>query len=130
VGFLQKLFSDFAKNNVAVDMLATSEVSVSASVEEKTDLSGLIKDLEEYASVSVLENKAIICAVGEGLKDHSSFIAGQIFARMANLNIKTDMISLGASELNISFVVDQENADMAVKYLHHDFIRLREVENE
>ena len=121
VGFLEKLFNLFAKKNIVVDMVSTSEVSVSATVCGTTDTTALIKELGECAKVNVERNKAIVCIVGEGLNNSCGF-AGKVFSCMGRNNINIDMISQGASEISISFVIDHDKANDAVRHLHNEFL--------
>jgi aspartate kinase len=119
-GFLAKIFNIFAKYNVIVDMISTSEVSVSVTVEKKDRLDDVLKELSEFSTAKLEEGKAIICVVGEGLKkDHS--ITGKIFNKMTQLAIPLHMISQGASEVNLGFVIDDLKADEVVKELHSLF---------
>ncbi len=121
VGFLEKLFNIFANLGIVVDMIATSEVSVSATINGTDKIKELKTSLEHFATVKVEKEKAIICAVGEGLKSNSSIVAGQIFSLLGRRGINVHMVSQGASEINISFVVDADQADKVVKYMHNDF---------
>jgi len=102
-------------------MISTSEVSVSATVNGGVDLTTLVDDLEGYAKVHIEKDKAIVCVVGEGL-NNSVGLAGKVFSCMGNNGINIDMISQGASEINISFAVDKSQADNAVKSLHKEFM--------
>ncbi|MFW6351231.1 MAG: ACT domain-containing protein, partial [Bacteroidota bacterium] len=68
-GFLAKVFEIFAKNKISVDMISTSEVNISLTIDNGTDLSKTITDLEKFAEVKVEEGKSIVCVVGEGLKN-------------------------------------------------------------
>ncbi|MDD2716662.1 MAG: aspartate kinase, partial [Candidatus Wallbacteria bacterium] len=121
-GFLERLFSVFARNNVVVDVISTSEVSVSATVERNTDTDILRFELEKYADVTVEDEKAIICVIGDGLKSRSTEVASGIFHCLAESGIyRVEMISQGASEINITFVVDLKVADNIVKKLHEQF---------
>jgi aspartate kinase len=116
-GYLAKLFEIFEKHKKSVDMISTSEVSVSMTINEPDRMDSIVKDLEGIAHVKMEENKAIVCVVGEGMK-HTKGIAGKIFTTMGDAGISTEMISQGASEINISFVVDADKADNAVNALH------------
>ena len=65
-------------------------------------------------------NKALICLVGEDIRGQSG-IAGQVFGAVSHINVR--MISQGASEINMSFMVNEEDAEPAVRALHHHFFR-------
>lgn len=117
-GFLARLFSVFEDYKKSVDMIATSEVSVSLTVDNNKDLDKVKEDLEGVAEVKVEKSKSIVCAVGEGMHN-SKGVVGRVFQALKNIRI--EMISAGASEINISFIVDNKDADKAVQILHKEF---------
>lgn len=119
-GFLAQIFVIFEKYRKSIDVIATSEVSVSLTVDNEQDLDEIIKDLEEFSTVTVIRQRAIICAVGEGMK-HQHGVAGRIFNAMGKNNINVEMISQGASEINITFIVKNEDADRSLEILHDEF---------
>ncbi|WP_027728545.1 aspartate kinase [Treponema sp. C6A8] len=118
-GFLAHVFNNFLKWNVSIDVIATSEVSVSLTVNTKSDLSGLVKDLEEASEVSVHTGKSIVTIVCDAA--HSSAILASGFAVLADEGINVQMISQGASKVNISMIVDDDEADKTVQILHGAF---------
>ena len=117
-GFLKTLFDVFARHDMAVDMVTTSEVSVSVTVDDLSRLDRVRADLEELAEVEVSAGRAIVCLVGQDLKFKAG-VAGRIFRAVEGINIL--MISQGASRRNISFVVDEKDAAGAVRSLHREF---------
>jgi aspartate kinase len=117
-GFLRTLFDVFARHETPVDMVTTSEVSVSVTVDELSRLAAIRSDLEELAQVEVAEGRAIVCLVGQDLKFKPG-IAARIFRAVEGINIL--MISQGASRRNVSFVVEETEADGAVRALHREF---------
>jgi aspartate kinase len=119
-GFLSRLFSVFEDYKKSVDMVATSEVSVSLTVDNDNDLGKIKEDLEGVAEVKADKNKAIVCAVGEGMTN-SKGVVGRVFQTLKDIRI--EMISAGASEINISFIVDNKDADKAVRVLHKEFFK-------
>ena len=121
-GFLAILFGVFAKYKKSVDVISTSEVSVSLTVENGENLEQILAELRGIGDVSVLKNKAIICAVGEGMKNALD-IVGKTFTTLAEHNINVEMISQGASKINVTFIVDEHDADKAVKILHKTYFR-------
>ncbi len=118
VGFLSKVFDIFRQHSTSVDLITTSEVSISLTIDDKTKLEGIIHDLSGFADVDVAENKAIISVVGEGLR-RTAGIAAKFFGSLEDINVQ--MISLGASEVNLSIVVSEEHLIEAVKKLHNRF---------
>jgi len=121
-GFLAKLFDVFSRYSISVDMVSTTEVSVSMTVDNGLNgkLDSVVKDLKEISSVRLLEDRALICVVGEGIR-HIPGIAGRAFSRLGASGINVECISQGASEISISFVVKNSDADRAVRLLHDEF---------
>ncbi len=117
-GFLAKLFEVFNRHETAVDMVATSEVSVSMTLDDTRNLENVIADLQAFGEVTVDSNRALICLVGDQMK-FTPGLASRIFAPLNHINIS--MISHGASAINASFVIDGEFVDEAVKKLHAEF---------
>jgi aspartate kinase len=118
-GFLAEVFSCFARYNLSVDMVATSEVSVSLTLDAVYDLGGLKKELSRIASVEIKTGKAIVTIIGNVKR--SSEILARAFRTCEILGVPVQMVSQGASKVNISFIVDDREADDVVKGLHGDF---------
>ena len=118
-GFLSEVFACFARYGVSVDMVATSEVSISLSLDPVYELSALKKDLSLIASVEIKTGKAIVTLIGD--VGHSAEILVRSFKVCQLLDVQVQMISQGASKVNISFVVDDREAAEVVKGLHKDF---------
>jgi aspartate kinase len=118
-GFLAEVFSCFAKYNLSVDMVATSEVSVSLTLDAVHDLTDLKKDLARIASVEIRTGKAIVTIIGNVKR--SSEILARAFRTCELLGVPVQMVSQGASKVNISFIVDDHEAVEVVKGLHGDF---------
>lgn len=114
-GFLARLFEVFGRRGVSVDLVATAEVSVSLTVEADTPLKALIQDLSAFATVEVHDGRAIIAAVGERLKSTSG-LGAQLLSALGDINV--EMISMGANEINLSLVVQQEHTGEALRRLH------------
>ncbi|MDR0312370.1 MAG: aspartate kinase [Treponema sp.] len=118
-GFLAEVFACFAKHCLSIDMVATSEVSVSLTLDGTYDLTALKKDLSRIASVEIKTGKAIISIIGDVRR--SSEILARSFRICELLGVTVQMISQGASKLNISFIVDDNEAADVIKALHEDF---------
>ncbi len=118
-GFLAHIFNQFLKWNISVDVIATSEVSVSLTVSGKTELDGLVEDLSRAGEVHVKKDKAIVTVICDAA--HSSSLLAKAFASLAKEDINVQMISQGASKVNISFLVDTNQADKTVCILHKAF---------
>jgi aspartate kinase len=98
--------------------VATSDVSITAVIDDRSRLEGLVKELRTFSSVAVSEGKAIISVVGEGLR-HSPGMAARVLSAVGDVDI--NMISAGASEINISVVVAESAIPVAVRRLHREF---------
>jgi len=117
-GFLKSVFDVFDKHQCAIDMVSTSEVSISVTVDSKQALPAICAELSQIADVKYESNKALICLVGEDIRGISG-IAAQVFAAVSHINIR--MISQGASEINMSFMINEEDVEEAVRSLHKKF---------
>ncbi|HCX32013.1 MAG TPA: lysine-sensitive aspartokinase 3 [Blastocatellia bacterium] len=117
-GFLRALFEIFDRYRTAVDVVTTSEVSVSLSLDDISALPEIVRELEKLGSVSVEEKKAILCIVGEGLRSTPG-IAARIFSTISDINVS--LISQGASRINLTFAVEEARAREAVTRLHREF---------
>ncbi len=114
-GFLAKIFEVFARHETAVDMVSTSEVSVSLTVDQPGKLPEILGELASFAHAEATPGKAIVCVVGEGIR-YTPGIAARVFQALDGIRIR--MISLGASRVNVGFVVDHEDLERAVRRLH------------
>jgi aspartate kinase len=117
-GFLRRIFEIFDRFETPVDMLATSEVSVSLTIDNTLALAAIRDEIEHFAEVSVEEDQAIVCMVGDNIR-HTPGIAARAFGALGGINIR--MISQGASRLNISVVVAAADLKRAVESLHREF---------
>ena len=118
-GFLAKVFSAFASRNISVDMVATSEVSVSLTLDTAYDLAALKEELEKFAGVEIKTGKAIVSIIGDVTR--SSEILARAFRTCQLIGVSVQMVSQGASKVNVSFIVDDTEAAQVVKTLHMDF---------
>lgn len=117
-GFLRAIFEIFDKYRTAVDVVTTSEVSVSLSLDDTTALPTIVAELEKLGTVSIEEERAILCIVGEGLRSTPG-IAARIFSTISDINVS--LISQGASRINLTFAVEEARAREAVMRLHKEF---------
>ena len=118
-GFLAEVFSTFARHRISVDMVATSEVSVSLTLDSAHDLTAIKKELSRIASVDIKTGKAIVTIVGNVRR--SSEILAKAFRTCQLIGVTVQMVSQGASKVNISFIVNDTEAVEVVKALHMDF---------
>jgi len=112
-GFLARLFAIFEELELSVDLITTSEVSVSVTIDE--DKPELVERLKPVADVQVLESKCIVAIVGRNLM-RDSIVGARIFEAMRGIPMA--MFSLGTSGLNLSIVVDEADADRSVRAIH------------
>lgn len=117
-GFLRALFEVFDKHHTAVDVVTTSEVSVSLSLDDTSALPAIVDELQAFGTVSVEAGRAIVCVVGEGLRSTPG-IAARIFSTISDINVS--LISQGASRINLTFAVEEARAAETVRRLHQEF---------
>jgi aspartate kinase len=118
-GFLQRMFEVFARYEVSVDMIATSEVSLSLTLDSTEHLDAVVRELRAFCDVAVSEG-AMIALVGEGIQ-HTPGVAARVFTALGDINVQ--MLSQGASALNLGFVVAAHELQRAVERLHTEFFR-------
>jgi hypothetical protein len=119
-GYMKEVFTIFDKHQCPVDMVSTSEVSVSLTVDSNEKLPAIAADLGQLADVKYEGKKALICLVGDDIRGQSG-MAAQVFTAVRHINVR--MISQGASEINMSFMIDEDDADEAVRSLHAAFFQ-------
>ncbi|HET7600002.1 MAG TPA: lysine-sensitive aspartokinase 3 [Gemmatimonadales bacterium] len=117
-GFLRQLFEVFERHEVVVDVLASSEVSVSLTIEDRSRLDPVVRELEELGEIWVEEGRAIVAVVGIGLKQAAG-LAGRVFGALEHTCV--EVISQGASAINMTFVVKEEDGPEVVRALHRTF---------
>jgi aspartate kinase len=117
-GYLREIFEVFDKHKCPVDMGSTSEVSVSISLDSNEKLPAIAADLSKLADVKYEGRKALVCMVGENIRGQNG-IAARVFQAVRHVNLR--MISQGASEINMSFMVEEDDAEEAVRSLHAEF---------
>jgi aspartate kinase len=117
-GFLKALFDVFDRHRTSVDMVATSEVSVSLTLDSLSSLDAIVEDLKQLGDVEITSKAALVCLVGTNLK-YTPGVARRAFGCLSDINIL--MVSHGASNINFSFIVDEKDATTTVQRLHADF---------
>jgi aspartate kinase len=117
-GFLRRIFEVFDRYETPVDMVATSEVSVSATIDNTARLAEIRRELEEIAEVAVEHDRAIVSLVGENIR-YTPGIGARIFRALGKVNVL--MISQGGSQWNFSIVIAGERMKEAVELLHAEF---------
>jgi aspartate kinase len=117
-GFLRTIFEVFDRRQTSVDVVTTSEVSVSMTLDNTDRLEAIKRDLSGIGEVTVEREKAIVCVVGDNLK-FTPGVAARLFQAIESTNV--NMISQGASEINLTFVIDESDVDRVVRRLHDEF---------
>ena len=117
-GFLRALFEVFERHETVVDVLASGEVSISLTIEDRSRLDPLVRDLGELGEVWIEEHRAIVAIVGIGLRNTPG-LAGRVFNAVWPANV--EIISQGASAINMTFVVREEDGPDVVRRLHQEF---------
>ncbi|KAG6708965.1 hypothetical protein I3842_06G108800 [Carya illinoinensis] len=128
VGFLAKVFSIFEGLGISVDAVATSEVSISLTLDPsklwsrelvQQELERVVEELEKVAEVNLMQHRSIISLIGNAQR--SSLMLEKVFRVLQSNGVNVQMISQGASKVNISLVVNDREAEQCVKALHRDF---------
>jgi aspartate kinase len=119
-GFLGAVFGTLKQHGIVVDLISTSEVTVSFSVDQPELLQLARADLEQFGEVVVLPGRAILSAVGKGIS-RSAVSAALMFKALAEASIEIDMITSAASGINVSCVCDETSVPAAIEILHNAF---------
>jgi aspartate kinase len=119
-GFLARIFAAFARHEVDVDMIATSEVTVSATTGGERGVERAVSELSGEFEMSVERGQTVVCAVGDGIQGRPG-VAADVFSAVGAAGVNVRMISQGASRNNVAFVVDDADAERAVRALHDRF---------
>lgn len=117
-GFLAKIFAIFDHFQTPIDLISTSEISVSLTIDQTEHLKELVDKLSEHGDVTVCSDVAIVSVVGRQFREQSG-IAARVFKALSDINIM--MISGGASDINLSFVVSHSDAEKSMRQLHNEF---------
>lgn len=117
-GFLRRVFEIFEKNGISVDVVATSEVSVSVTVDEPSELESLVVELSQLGDVSVERDRAIVAVVGAAISEDTASMGRAIGALDG---IKVHMMSLSATGINLTMIVDGDQLNPVMERLHDAF---------
>lgn len=119
-GFLRRIFEVFDRYQTPVDLVTTSEVCVAVTIDQPRHIGEIERELARISDVRVLPDQAILCLVGDALRETAG-IGARIFTSLREINVR--MISHGASFNNVSLVVRDEDVVPAVAALHEEFFR-------
>ena len=117
-GFMRALFEVFARHRTSIDVVATSEVSVSVTIDDASRLPALLPDLRELGDVALERNRGIVAVVGAALREGGSHMSR---AMSALGDVSVHMLSLSATGINLTIVVDDDQVKPAMKRLHAEF---------
>ena len=117
-GFMRSLFAVFERHRTSVDVVSTSEVSVSVTIDDTTNLEALVIDLRALGDVTMERNRGIVAVVGNGLSDGGTAMA---CALSAIGELRVHMLSLSSSGINLTVVVDGDQVNSAIQRLHAAF---------
>jgi len=119
-GFMSAIFQIFERHRTVIDVVTTSEVSVSLTLDNTAALEAVVKDLQRIGTIEIEPDQAVVCVVGSGLRGTSG-VAAQIFAAISDINVS--LISHGASSVNMTFVVQENLVGEVIKRLHDTFFK-------
>ncbi len=117
-GFLRRIFEIFDRRETSVDMVATSEVSVSLTIDNTSRIDEILEELREFSDVATESDQTIVCLVGDNIR-YTPGVAARVFHALGTVNAR--MVSQGASLLNLSFVVADADVTRTVESLHQEF---------
>ena len=121
-GFLARIFAAFARHEISVNMVSTSEVTVSVTTDNPRGLDKLAAELSPEFEVTVAADKALVCVVGDGIHETPG-VAGDVFGAVREAGVNVLMISQGASRNNIAICVENAELQRAVAALHQRFFK-------
>ncbi|HXF42292.1 MAG TPA: lysine-sensitive aspartokinase 3 [Pyrinomonadaceae bacterium] len=117
-GFMSAVFQVFDRHRVVIDVISTSEVSVAMTIDNAQNLDRVVEELKRLGEVVIEPDNAVVCVVGEGLRA-SKGLAAKIFSTISDINIA--LVSHGASEVNLTFVVRDDVVSEVIRRLHKEF---------
>jgi aspartate kinase len=116
-GFMASVFETFRRHDVVIDLIATSEISVTVSVDRPDGLDAAVADLRAVAQVEVEGPNALVAVVGEGLGEAVG-LAGKVFGALGSAGVNVRAVSYGATKTNLQVVVAEAEANRSVMALH------------
>jgi aspartate kinase len=126
-GFMAKLFEEFGRREIAIDHIATSEVSVTLTTDMRADLEGVARALAPIAEVTLAKSKATVSIVGRGMREHGEVVPRALSTLHAT-GIDPKLITQSAMRLSLSIVVEEHEAPTSVRALHAEFFQPAETQ--
>jgi aspartate kinase len=121
-GFLRRVFEVFEHHKTPIDMIATSEVAVSLTIDNQTHLSSIESELKKFGSIEVDKDQTIICIVGNRIMDKKGAL-NDVFKSLANIPVR--MVSCGGSANNVSVLIDKQYKEKALNDLNEGLFGLK-----
>jgi aspartate kinase len=118
-GFLERVAAIFARHEVVVDMIATSEVSLAMTTDPSARLEPVVAELSEFADVTVEDGMSLVSVVGEELRERADFVS-LVFGVLSRLKVNLELISYGATRNNLAFVVAKSRLRDVISALHQE----------
>ena len=122
-GFLRRVFEVFEKFKTSIDMISTSEVAVSLTIDDPKHLDSIVLELQQFGTIEVERNQTIICVVGNKLANRKG-VLNEVFHALENIPVR--MVSFGGSQNNISILVNGANKEQSLKALNQGLFNLGE----
>lgn len=120
-GFLRRVFEVFERYKTPIDMISTSEVAVSVTIDENKNLSSIMEELKTFGTIEVDDNQSIICIVGNMLSEKEG-VLNEVFQSLSAIPIR--MVSYGGSPNNISILVSTTQKNKALNLLNEGLFNL------
>ncbi len=121
-GFLRRVFEVFENHKTPIDMVTTSEVAVSLTIDSDAHLASIENELRKFGVIEVDKDQAIICIVGNRINEQQG-VLNKIFDALAEIPVR--MVSVGGSSNNVSILVHKSNKDKALNALNEDLFGLK-----
>ncbi len=121
-GFLRRVFEVFEDYKTPIDMIATSEIAVSITIDQNTHLHSIENELKKFGTIEVDKDQTIICIVGNQIMDNQDALR-KVFDSLSNIPVR--MVSCGGSSNNISVLIDKQHKDQALSALNEGLFGLR-----
>jgi aspartate kinase len=116
-GFLARVFDLLGREKIDIDMISTSEISVSMTCRAVPNLEEAAGELEQFGRVHIDRDKTIVCVVGKNVK-HQKGLGAKVFGALSSADVNVEMISQGANKINLSFLIDDREIGRAIPALH------------
>ncbi len=121
-GFLRRVFEVFEHHKTPIDMIATSEVAVSLTIDNQTHLSSIEAELKKFGKIEIDTDQSIICIVGNRIMDREG-VLNDVFSALGQIPVR--MVSCGGSANNVSILVDSKHKNAALNALNEGLFGLK-----